>query len=298
MARVESVGMTVPPRVARYVDPAEQVYEDAMFLPTQHGELFCVVHRGEAAPRAGVVMCQGMLAEEHKMYGTHVLTARAFAKAGLATIRFHYRGTGHSSGAFDDTTLDTMLEDTAAAVEYLKTRTGVSALAFCGGRWGGLVAALTALQHPGAPLILWEPVMDGRGYFREIFRASQISALAGGASALTVTQAVERVAAVGVLDTLGYPIHRALYNSAEGRSLTQLAAAGARPVLLVQISPQQAVKPEFARLQDALVAAGCSVEATVILGEGAWAFVDSPMPSPRVIVEASAAWLTRTIPAV
>lgn len=288
--------MTGPSRVARYVDATAEAYEDAMFLPARDGELFCVVHRGEPAPRAGVVICQSILAEEHKIYGTQVLAARAFARAGFAAVRFHYRGTGHSSGLFSDTTLGAMLDDTATVVEHLRTHMGVSALAFCGGRWGAFVAGLAAQQHPGAPLILWEPIVDGSGYFRETFRASQISALAGGASALTVTQAVERVRADGVLDTLGYPIHRALYDSAEGRNLTQLAAAGARPILLVQITRREQMKPEFTRLKDALVARGCLVETTVILGEGAWAFVDSPMPSPGAIVEASATWLARTIP--
>jgi hypothetical protein len=161
------------------------------------------------------------------------------------------------------------------------------------GVWAGSSPGLAARAHPGAGVILWEPAIDGQSYFREIFRASQLSALAGGASALTVTQAVERVRKTGILDTLGYPVHRALFESLATRNLTQLADAGPRPVLLVQVSRNKELKPDYAALRTALTAGGASVETALIEGEGAWAFVDSPMPSPERIAEVSLTWLTR-----
>ncbi len=282
-------------RVASFVDAVTGTREDATFIRAGGSELFCVVHRGPSAPRGGVVICPSIYAEEHKMYGTQVLAARAFTAAGFAAVRFHYRGAGHSGGVFEESTVDTMLEDVATAVAYFKDQQDVPSLAFCGGRWGGLIAGLAARDHPGAPLVLWEPVIDGHGYFRDIFRASQLSALAGGASALTVAQAVERLHTAGILDTLGYPIHRGLYDSAGGRSLMQVAASGARPVLLVQISRQRELKPDFNRLKDAFAAGGSSMETALIEGEGAWSFVDSPMPLPGSIIEASERWLTRTV---
>ncbi len=283
-------------RVASYVDPVAQTREDATFIPAGDTEMFCVVHRGSSKARGGVVICPSIFAEELKIYGTQVLAARACAAAGFAAVRFHYRGTGHSGGVPEECTVDTMLDDVATAVAHLKDQAGVPSLAFCGGRWGGFVAGLAARGHSGAPLILWEPVLDGHNYFRDIFRASQLSALAGGASALTVTQAVEQLRAAGVVDTLGYPIHWGLYDSAAGRSLMSLAADGARPVLLVQVSPQRELKPEFRKLKDAFTASGSAVETALVEGEGAWSFVDSPMPSPGSIIEASLSWLKRTVP--
>ncbi len=293
---IQEPGNRAASRVASYADPVSHAREDATFISMGESELFCVLHRTSSTPRAGVVICPSILVEELKIYGTQVLTARALAAAGFAVVRLHYRGTGHSSGVFKDSTVQTMLEDVAAATGYLKDQTGVQPLAFCGGRWGGLMAGLAAQQHPAAPLILWEPVVDGPAYFREVFRASQLSALAGGASALTVTQAVEQLRSAGMLDTLGYAIHRGLYESAEGCSLTQVAVAGPRPVLLVQVSRQKELKPEYVRLKDAYRAGGSSVDTTLVEGEGAWAFVDSPMPAPGLIAEASLTWLTRTVP--
>ena len=291
------LGNIATSRVAHYVDPVTRSREEATFIGAVDTELFCVLHRTPSTPKYGVVICPSILNEEHKIYGAQVLAARAFAPAGFAVVRLHYRGTGDSGGVFRDTTIDTMLEDVATAIAHLKEQTGVQSLAFCGGRWGGLVAGLAAQAYPGAPLILWEPALDGHGYFRDIFRASQMSALAGGASALTVAQAVDRLRAEGILDTLGYPIHKELYDSAASRNLMQLAAAGTRPILLVQVSRQRELKPEFSKLKDAFTANGSSVETVLIEAEGAWSFVDSPMPSPGAIIEASLAWLTRTVPA-
>lgn len=287
---------TLSDRVASYVDPLTRAKEDATYIRAGGAELFCVLHRASATPRCGIVVCPSLYAEELKIYGTQVLAARAFAAAGFAVMRFHYRGTGHSGGVMDDSTVDTMLEDVSTAIAHLNEQVGVRSLAFCGGRWGAFIAGLAAREHPGAPLILWEPVVDGHGYFRDIFRASQLSALAGGASALTVTQAVEQLRATGCVDTLGYPIHRGLYDSAERRSLMPVTADGARPVLLVQVSRHRELKPEFSRLRDAFAVGGSSVETALVEGEGAWAFVDSPMPSPGAIVEASLSWLERTVP--
>ena len=282
-------------RVARYVDPVSRTWEDATFVPAGEGELFCVFHHPLEAPRGNVIICPSIFTEELKIYGAQVMAARAFAAAGCAVARFHYRGTGHSSGVTDDLTADTMLDDVATVVARVKAQDDAAPLFFCGGRFGGLIAGLSASVHPGAGVMLWEPAMDGQSYFRDIFRASQLSALAGGASALTVTQAVERLRTAGVLDTLGYPIHRALYDSAAGKSLMQLAGAGARRVLVVQLSRRRELKPDFKRLQSALTAGGAAVETELVEGEGAWAFVDSPMPSPGLIAEVSLTWLTRTL---
>jgi exosortase A-associated hydrolase 2 len=282
-------------RMARYVDPVTQSREEACYIPIRDGEVFCVVHHPTSPPRAGVVICPSIYAEELKIYGTQVLAARAFASEGFAAIRFHYRGTGNSSGVLGDTTLDSMQEDVSTAIAHLEATQRIPSLVFCGGRFGGLVAALAARRYAGAPLILWEPALEGHAYFRDIFRASQMSALAGGASAMTVDQAVERIRAQGFVDTLGYPVHRALYESAAPRSLQEIADAGARPILLVQISRQRELKPAFTKLKDALTAGGSTVEVSLVEGEGAWGFVDSPMPSPHLVVEASASWITTAV---
>src|SRR5713226_8816530 len=144
-------------RVASRSDPFTQTREDATFITAGGTELFCVLHHPSDRPSVGVVICPSILSEELKIYGTQVLAARAFAAGGLAVVRFHYRGTGHSGGTMGDTTVDTMLEDVGTAVAYLKDESGVDALAFCGGRFGGLIAGLASQTHPGAPLLLWEP---------------------------------------------------------------------------------------------------------------------------------------------
>ena len=282
-------------RVATRSNQATGAREDATFIEMADHELFCVVHRPASTPDVGVIFCPSLFAEEQKMYGAQVLTARALADAGFAAVRFHYRGTGHSSGVIDTLTVDTMLEDVGRARAYLEETTGVKAIGFCGGRFGGLVAALAAPAHQAAALILWEPVLDGRAYFRDIFRASQLSALAGGTSGLTVGSAVDRLREAGTVDVLGSPICLPLYESAVERKMADVTLRGPLPALLIQINPSQHLKPEYTALKDALGRGGVSLETVLIEGEGAWSFVDSPMPSPHKIAEVTQSWLTRAL---
>jgi len=285
----------VTQRTATRSNQATGAREDAYFIEEAGYELFCVVHRPTTTPQVGVVFCPSLYAEEQKMYGAQVLTARALADAGFAAARLHYRGTGHSSGVLDTVTVDAMLEDVARARVFLEETTGVKAIGFCGGRFGGLMAALAAQAHHAVALILWEPVLDGRAYFREIFRASQLSALAGGASGLRVGSAVDRLREAGTVDVLGSPICLPLYESAVERKMADVTLRGPLPTLLIQINPSTQLKPEYSALKDALGRGGVNLETVLIEGEGAWSFVDSPMPSPHKIAEVTQSWLTRAL---
>jgi hypothetical protein len=62
-------------RVARYVDPTHGTGEDALFIPTGGGELFCVVHHPPEKARGSVIICPSIFAEEHKIYGGRVRRA-------------------------------------------------------------------------------------------------------------------------------------------------------------------------------------------------------------------------------
>jgi hypothetical protein len=153
-----------------------------------------------------------------------------------------------------------------------------------------LIAGLAALRRPGAPLALWEPVVDGGAFFRAAFRARRMSAVAGGTPGAAVS-GLEELEARGVVDMMGYPIYRALYDSGVACSLTAVATASARPVLLVQVSRRETLKPEFVTLAHALRQSGSSVEEVMVKREEAWSFVGSPVQSTRELIDATLAWL-------
>lgn len=98
----------------------------------------------DAPPRGGVVVCH-----PHPLYGGEMrnnvvsaLTA-AFQKAGLATLRFNFRGVGQSQGKHDEGVAEQ--DDVEAAVTALLARGTVSKVIVAGYSFGALVGL-----HAGA----------------------------------------------------------------------------------------------------------------------------------------------------
>lgn len=284
-------------RMATRIDPVLQIREDATLIrDAEHDDMFCVIYRPVSEARGGIVICSALLAEHLKTYRTEVLAARAFAARGFAVARFHYRGTGHSGGVTETATVSTMLHDVAEASEYLSKLADVPLLAFCGVRWGALIGGLAAHSVPGAPLVLWEPVVDGTRYFRDIFRARQMSALTRGEQITTAPHVLEELRTIGFVDVMGYPVHSDLYEGAAGRSLMEVAAGDPRPVLLAQVSRHKELKPEFASLMTAFAAGGSNVETIVLEAEEAWSFVGRPVEANDAMIDGTLPWLTRVFP--
>jgi alpha/beta superfamily hydrolase len=118
-----------------------------------------VAHLPDAHPLGAVVVCH-----PHPLYGgdmdNHVVVAlcQALVEAGLAALRFNFRGTGRSSGAHDQGRAEQ--EDVLAA---LREAAGLLApaggpLGLAGYSFGAVVAALAAPRAQGLrALVLVSP---------------------------------------------------------------------------------------------------------------------------------------------
>ena len=83
-----------------------------------HGMLHLPVNA--AAPHPCVLMLHGFTGTSIEPHRLFVLMARAFASAGIAALRFDFRGSGQSEGFFSDMTLTRELEDALAAIKLLE----------------------------------------------------------------------------------------------------------------------------------------------------------------------------------
>lgn len=89
-----------------------------LFIPISHGRLEAIYRpKSNAAERAALVL------HPHPLHGGTMhnkvvfRTAKALEEAGYATLRFNFRGVGHSTGTHDDGKGE--IDDARTALEYL-----------------------------------------------------------------------------------------------------------------------------------------------------------------------------------
>jgi hypothetical protein len=129
-----------------------------------------------------------------------------------------------------------------------------------------MAAAGVARELDGALLACWEPVLEGDRFFREAFRSHLMHELKLDAKERsTVAGLIERVTAEEVVDVIGYPVAKPLYDSVSGRKLVADLGSGSRPILVVQFGRGKKTAGEYEKAAGAWRANGCTVD-TVALG--------------------------------
>lgn len=118
---------------------------------------------------AAVLLCNPFGEEAVRAHRAYRMLARKLEEAGYATMRFDYAGTGDSSGDIGEFGIADWLQDIAAAVAELRRESGIPRAVLVGLRFGATLAACA--QREGlrvAHVLLWDPVVDGAHYLREL----------------------------------------------------------------------------------------------------------------------------------
>src|SRR5215472_5935824 len=119
---------------------------------------------------AGLVFCPPFGEEMMTTYARLACWSKQLADRGIAVFRFHPYGTGESGGSFRDFSVEGALQDTATAIRYFRDQIGGKPLGLFGVRFGGFLAAQTAIRMPADFVLLWSPVVKPRSYFRDLLR--------------------------------------------------------------------------------------------------------------------------------
>jgi alpha/beta superfamily hydrolase len=199
-----------------------------------HRPLFAWLHMPAGVPTRGVVVCPAFGYEACCSYRSLRKLAIDLAARGAAVIRFDYEGTGDSAGHYTDADwLPACRASVGAAVRELKSL-GVSDITLLGLRFGAALALLEAKSVGADEVILWDAVVSGRKFVRElkIFGASAAPDKepdADGAVEVAGTvYTAQTIASVSKVDLLKEPfsgVRRALVVDREDRpGSTALAA--------------------------------------------------------------------------
>ena len=207
--------------------------EEPLFFPSSAARLFGVLHSPDGASRdTGLVFCPAF-AEEHKQgYRVFVELARRLEGQGFASLRFDYRGTGDSEGPFTDFTLAGALDDIGAAAALLRERARVERVGLVGLRLGASLAWRAAERGlDAAALVLWQPIVNGKLFYRLNIRRMLIRQMMTDGKA----RGERDTADAATIDLDGFLASRAMCKEIEA---LDLAADGLPPApsLLVQLA--------------------------------------------------------------
>jgi pimeloyl-ACP methyl ester carboxylesterase len=178
--------------------------------------------RGAGRERA-VVFCHPWGVEYLRAHRSMRQLATQLTRAGVHVLRFDYFGTGDSGGETCTGDLAGWRADIVAAIEELRDTSGVERVGLLGLRLGATLAAGVAAEHKGEvdSLVLWDPVVSGVEYVREISPNGQSSPGPGR----------------GADQVSGFPLPVALRREMEVLDLIAMAPALPRRTLTVVSQP-------------------------------------------------------------
>jgi hypothetical protein len=258
-----------PERVMTTLAPVG--HEEIELVGGGSGALFACRHMSAEEARAAVVICPATSGDAEVNQHREARVALGLARAGVTVQRFHYRGTGHSAGDPTLISFASLVEDTLRMVDHLHDRCGIDRVGFLGTRVGALVAARVARDRGGAPLALWQPVIDPRRYLD---------------------------AAVGVAGSsrlLETPLARDLFDPAVVDNLVDLTGVWPRPVLLVQLHRRVGLSPEYRAAVDRWQARGFPVDIAYDPTEDEWWQVHPDWEPADEVLAATSSWLAEQL---
>lgn len=145
-----------------------------LFGPPAH-RLYGVYHAPASVHNAKlqVLLCPPFGQEAVRMHRLYRLLAEQLARQGVHVMRFDYFGTGESAGQDEDGTLAHWRNDIVLAQTELGLRTRATQTVWLGVRLGATLAMMASALSPTVPnrLVLWEPLLDGPSYLKELGEA-------------------------------------------------------------------------------------------------------------------------------
>jgi len=146
-----------------------------MIEPFYFGEepnlLFGVYHPPQtgACSKVGVILCYPVGQEYIRSHRAFLRLARLLSSTGFHVLRFDFYGSGDSAGDGEQASVGRWIADISTAVDELRGGCDVGRICLIGLRLGGTLAAIAGAERGDIDgLVLWDPVVEGRAYLKEL----------------------------------------------------------------------------------------------------------------------------------
>jgi uncharacterized protein len=134
-------------------------------------QLFGALHPAQGGfARAALVICAPLFQEYVRTHRALWQLAEQLAAQGISVLRFDYFGCGDSAGEGSALDLDGAVTDILGAAARLSATTAVADPILFGLRGGASLAMLAQARRSEGRLLLWDPVIDGSAYVRDLRR--------------------------------------------------------------------------------------------------------------------------------
>lgn len=235
-----------------------------LYFGSSGRQLFGAYHAPPAnvAGRGAALLCPPWGLEYLVSHRIFRRLAVRLSESGYHVLRFDYYGTGDSAGEREEGDLTSWQEDADIAADELRDMSGFASIATFGIRLGAVIAwRLATARSDVHTTVLWDPVIDGDAYVREL-NAAQMET-----DRWLLTPPIHRPQSSSrTQDLLGYPLTTAMR-----RSITRIV-----PEIFAERTPAH-VKlfysdelPGHEAMQHTLHAAGTPFHAETIRGQTPW----------------------------
>jgi len=204
------------------------------FGKTGH-QLFGVFHppvaqQGKRPPCSeAILLCYPGVQEYNGNHWAFRRIASHLSRLGCPVLRFDYFGTGDSMGQLSEAGLPVWVDDVRQAARELTDMTGNPRLSILGMRLGASLAYLACRDGLSAMnLIMWEPVISGRDYIRELQRRDRLKRLIFLHSALLRRNSIR-----GANELFGYKWPSDINDAIESMNLLKIPAPSVKQMSVV-----------------------------------------------------------------
>lgn len=236
-------------------------------------------------PKA-VVLCYPMGQEQLRAHRAFRNLSMRLSKAGWHVLRFDYYGCGDSAGESDEGDIDQWMSDVVTAIEQARLTHGLAKVSLIGLRLGATLATLVSSQRDDIDqLVLWDPILDGRGYLEEQSATHRAWLARRTELCWEPSKQDDEVPQV-----LGFPLTNRIRKTLEEIDLLRLSKRPARNVLIIRADENQDARLLEAHLREL----GCNVEYQCLPEAKIWLRLTmSQRVVPNQTLERIVAWLPK-----
>lgn len=219
---------------------------------------------------SGVVFFHGFTGDRMESHWIFVKCARALEKAGIASLRFDFYGSGESEGDFREVTLRGEVADARSAVKFLRRQKGIDPdrIGLLGISLGGAIASVLAPRVRARALVLWSALAH-TAYLRAL-----------------AAKSVKPIPGSGAVEYAAHEISPLFMDDASKVEPVKSLARFQRPTLIIQ--PEKDESVPLSHAQDFYQAGGAAIKELVVVPGADHVFTS--VPWEREVIARTVEW--------